>query len=107
MVGQAPYVVNAGLTYLAHRATALSATLLFNRVGPRIDAAGDRPLPDVIEQPRNVLDLSLRLPVAGAFSARIDAKNLLDAPYVVRQGTVTRENISTGQVVQAGLVWRP
>jgi outer membrane receptor protein involved in Fe transport len=106
MVGQAPYVVNGGLTYLA-QGNSVSATVLFNRVGPRIFAAGDRPLPDVIEEPRNSLDVSLRLPVAGAFSARIDAKNLLDDPYLVRQGTVTRERYTTGQVVQAGLVWRP
>ena len=106
MVGQAPYVLNGGLTYLA-QGNSLSATVLFNRVGPRIFAAGDRPLPDVIEEVRNSLDVSLRLPVAGAFSARIDAKNLLNDPYLVRQGTVTRERYSTGQVVQAGLVWRP
>jgi outer membrane receptor protein involved in Fe transport len=106
MVGQAPYVMNSGLTYLG-TGNSTSATLLFNRVGPRIYAAGDRPLPDVIEEPRNVLDLSIRLPVAGAFSARIDAKNLMDSPYVVRQGTVTRERYRTGQIVQAGLVWRP
>ncbi len=106
MVGQAPYVVNGGLTYLA-QGNSLSATLLFNRVGPRIYAAGDAPLPDVIEEPRNGLDLSLRLPVAGAFSARVDAKNILDTPYVVRQGTVTREQYRTGQIIQAGLVWRP
>jgi hypothetical protein len=61
----------------------------------------------VIEQPRNGLDVSVRLPVAGAFSARIDAKNLLDAAYIVRQGTVIRERYTTGQVVQAGLIWRP
>lgn len=106
MVGQAPYVLNGGLTYYA-QGNALSATLLFNRVGPRIFAAGDRPLPDVIEQPRNNLDLSIRLPVAGAFSARIDAKNLLDDAFVVQQGTVTREKYKSGQVVQAGIVWRP
>ena len=106
MVGQAPYVINAGLTYAAS-ANALSATLLFNRVGPRIDAAGDLPLPDVIEEARNGLDLSLRLPVAGAFSARIDAKNLFDAPYRVTQGTVTREEYRVGRTVQAGLIWRP
>jgi len=106
MVGQAPYVLNGGLTYLA-QGNSMSATLLFNRVGPRIYAAGDRPLPDVIEESRNVLDLSIRLPVAGAFSARIDAKNLMDSPYVVQQGTVTRERYRTGQIVQAGLVWRP
>lgn len=106
MVGQAPYVVNAGLSYLGY-GNGLSATLLFNRVGPRIQAAGDAPLPDVIEQSRNAFDLSLRLPVAGAFSARLDAKNLLDSPYRVIQGTVTREQYRFGRTVQAGLVWRP
>jgi outer membrane receptor protein involved in Fe transport len=106
MVGQAPYVVNAGLTYLAVGNTT-SATLLFNRVGPRIEAAGDSPLPDVIEQPRSGLDLSVRLPVSGAFSARFDAKNLLDSPFRVTQGTVTREEYRAGRVVQAGLLWRP
>jgi TonB-dependent receptor len=106
MVGQAPYVVNAGLTYQA-TGNGTSATLLFNRVGPRIDAAGDSPLPDVIEEARNGLDLSVRLPVAGAFSARFDAKNLFDAPNKVTQGTVTREEYRVGRTVQAGLIWRP
>src|SRR6185295_19396423 len=106
MVGQAPYVVNAGLTYQAYGNSA-SATLLFNKVGPRIEAAGDRPLPDVIEQSRNALDLSIRLPVTGAFSARFDAKNLFDSPYRVTQGTVTRSEYRVGRTVQAGLIWRP
>jgi TonB-dependent receptor len=106
MVGQAPYVLNGGITYLA-LGNSISATVLYNRVGARITAAGDTPLPDVVEQPRDALDFSLRLPVAGAFSARFDAKNLLDAPYVVRQGTVTREEYRVGRTVQAGLVWRP
>jgi outer membrane receptor protein involved in Fe transport len=106
MVGQAPYVVNAGLTYMT-TGNGTSATLLFNRVGPRIDAAGDVPLPDVVEQSRNSLDLSVRLPVAGAFSARIDARNLLDAPYRMTQGTVTREEYRVGRIMQAGLIWRP
>jgi outer membrane receptor protein involved in Fe transport len=106
MVGQAPYVLNAGLTYLAI-GNGTSATMLFNRVGERIDAAGDRPLPDVIERSRNALDLSIRFPVSGAFSARLDGKNLLDAPYRTTQGTVTREEYHVGRLVQAGLVWRP
>jgi outer membrane receptor protein involved in Fe transport len=106
MVGQAPYVLNSGLTWVSRSGTA-SATLLFNRVGDRIDAAGDAPLPDVIERARSVVDLSLRLPVAGALSMRFDAKNLLDAPYRTTQGTVTRDAYRGGRVVQAGLAWRP
>lgn len=106
MVGQAPYVLNSGLTWVSQSGAA-SATVLFNQVGDRIDAAGDAPLPDVIERTRRVLDLSLRFPVSGALSARFDAKNLLDAPYRTTQGTVTRESYRVGRVVQAGLSWRP
>jgi outer membrane receptor protein involved in Fe transport len=106
MVGQAPYVVNAGASYTAPTGST-SATILFNRVGARIDAAGDAPLPDVVMQPRNQLDVSLRFPIFGSLSGRFDARNLLDAPYETIQGTVTREYWTTGRVFQTGLVWRP
>lgn len=106
MVGQAPFVLNSGLTWVSKSGTA-SATLLFNRVGDRIDAAGDAPLPDVIERARNVVDFSLRMPVFGALSMRLDTKNLLDAAYRTTQGTVTREEYFVGRTVQAGFVWRP
>ncbi|HEY3285710.1 MAG TPA: TonB-dependent receptor [Gemmatimonadaceae bacterium] len=106
MVGQAPYVLNSGLTWVNQSGSA-SATVLFNVVGDRIDAAGDAPLPDVIERARRVLDFSLRVPISGSLSARLDAKNLLDAPYRTTQGTVTRESYRVGRVVQAGLSWRP
>jgi TonB-dependent receptor len=106
MVGQAPYVLNTGVTWVSRAGTA-SATVLYNVVGDRIDAAGDAPLPDVVERARRVLDLSLRFPIRGALSARLDAKNLLDAPYRTTQGTVTRESYRIGRVVQAGLSWRP
>jgi TonB-dependent receptor len=106
MVGQAPYVVNAGLTY-APRSGSTSATLLVNRTGERINAAGDQPLPDVIEQPRTALDFSLRFPFLSAVSGRFDAKNLLDDPYETVQGSVVRESFRTGRVFQLGLVWRP
>ena len=106
MVGQAPYVINTGLTYTS-RSTATTATLLFNRVGNRIDAAGDRPLPDVIESARNVMDVSLRFPIGGAWSGRFDARNVLDAPYRTTQGTVTREEFRSGRTVQVGVAFRP
>jgi TonB-dependent receptor len=106
MVGQAPYVVNAGATYVT-RTGGTSATVLFNRVGERIDAAGDLPLPDVIVQARNQLDFSLRFPILSTLSGRLDLRNLLDAPYETTQGTVVRELWRTGRVFQAGLTWRP
>jgi outer membrane receptor protein involved in Fe transport len=106
MVGQAPYVLNIGLAY-ASLSGRTSATLLLNRIGERIEAAGDLPLPDVVQKPRNVLDVSLRFPLVGALAGRFDAKNLLDEPYQSVQGTVTREEWKTGRVFQLGMVWKP
>jgi outer membrane receptor protein involved in Fe transport len=106
MVGQAPYVVNLGLSY-ANRTGKTSATLLFNRVGERIDAAGDLPLPDVIQTARDVLDFSVRFPVLRGLSGRFDAKNLLDEASQIVQGSVLRESYTTGRVFQVGFIFKP
>jgi TonB-dependent receptor len=106
MVGQAPYVFNGGLSYTTSTG-GTTASLLFNRVGERIDVAGESPLPDVVVQSRNVMDFSLRYGVTSALTVRLDAKNLLDAPYKTVQGTVTRDYYLTGRTFQAGLQFRP
>lgn len=106
MMGQAPYVVNAGLTWAA-ASSGFTTTLLYNRVGDRISEAGEKPLPDVRELARDVLDFSLRAPIAGAYSFRFDAKNLLDAPFVVQQGAVIRQRWSMGRTLQLGVTYQP
>jgi outer membrane receptor protein involved in Fe transport len=106
MVGQAPYMINAGATWNSNSGTT-SATLLYNTVGPRIIDAGVVPLPDVKEQARHVVDFSLRFPVAGSFSGRIDAKNLLDAQYRILQGPVTRESYYVGRTLSLGFSYQP
>ena len=106
MVGQAPYVINTGITYDSEGGST-SATLLFNRVGDRIQAAGDSPLPDVIEKARNGLDLSLRVGLVGSVTARLDAKNMLDSPYKTIQGTALRELYNAGRTFQLGFQFKP
>lgn len=106
MVGQAPYVVNGGVTYASSRGRG-SATLLYNRVGTRLHEAGEQPLPDVRERARDVLDLSVRWPAGGGVQARLDAKNLLDSKFALRQGDVVRESYSTGRALQLGLSVQP
>lgn len=106
MVGQAPYVVNAGLTWTTRTGTT-SATLLYNVVGERIVAAGVKPLPNIVETPRQVVDVAVRFPVHGTLSARVDAKNLLDARYRFMQGALEREGYSAGRGVSVGLNWKP
>ena len=105
MVGQAPYVVNAGLSYRGFD-DALSATLLYNTLGRRIVSAGVQPLPDVYEQPRNAIDLSLRYALHSGMSLRLDAKNLTDEAYVVKQGDVLRSAYTSGRSFTVGVSWR-
>jgi outer membrane receptor protein involved in Fe transport len=105
MVGQAPYVVNAGLSYSTPSGRG-SATALFNAIGRRVVAASVAPLPDVYEDARRTLDVSVRLPVAGSLSAKLDARNLLDEPHEQRIGSVLRESYRTGRVFTLGLSWQ-
>ena len=105
LVGQAPYVVNLGLTY-SSRSGSTSATLLYNVVGERIFAAGVLPLPNIVETPRNVVDLALRFPVRGQLAARVDARNVLDARYRFMQGTLEREGYNAGRSLSIGFSWK-
>lgn len=104
MVGQAPYVVNAGLTY-GSGSRRWSATALYNVVGPRIinARASGTNVDDVVEQPRHLLDLAFRFPTWGGMLAKVDVKNVLDAPYEVLQGQVTRNFHRSGRSLSFGL----
>jgi hypothetical protein len=104
MVGQAKYVVNAGLTYSSTR---LTANVLYNVVGPRIREAAIQPLPDVTEQARQVVDVSLLAPVGPRATFKFDAKNLLDAPFRLTQGATERHYFRTGRVYTLGISWTP
>lgn len=107
MMGQAPWVVNAGVTWTSARRDGLSGTLLYGAVGPRIFSAGTVPFPDTYEQPRHLVDLSLRVPMGDAMQWRLDLRNLLDAPYRLTQGPTTREEYRLGRQVSVGMTWRP
>ncbi|MEO6149427.1 MAG: TonB-dependent receptor [Mucilaginibacter sp.] len=58
MVGQSPYVINAGIQHMA-AGNKLSINVLYNRLGRRIFYAGGSKLRSVYENPRDVLDLQL------------------------------------------------
>ncbi len=104
MVGQAPYVANVGLGYATPEGRT-SATFLYNVVGRRIVSASEAPLPDIYQEARRRLDLSLRVPLFGSVSGKFDAENLLDDPAEVTQGTVTREFYRTGRSFSTGFSW--
>ena len=107
MVGQAPYLVNSGLTW-SRPIDGVSATLLYNVVGRRIvnARASGTLVDDVIERERHLVDLSLRFPLVGGASGKLDLSNLLDAPHEVVQGPVVRESHRTGRSLSLGVSWQ-
>ena len=104
MVGQAGYVVNAGLAYTSG---GWSGTALYNVVGRRIAEAGFQPYPDVYEEPRHLMDVSLQVPVFNGVSLKLDGRNLLDAPIRFTQGGLDRLRYRSGRVFSLGARWTP
>jgi TonB-dependent receptor len=110
MLGQAPSVVNAGLTW--NTATGWSATTLYNVVGRRLTEGGSIDLPDAYEEAHGLLDFSLRAPVVRNLELKFDAKNLLDPATRVTQGRTAdgkpleRVHYTSGRVFQFGMTYR-
>lgn len=105
--GQAPYVMNAGLAYSGPAGA--DASLFFNRAGARLTAAGGAGLPDIYEQPRNMLDASLGFPIRSGVRAKLKGANLLDAEYRFEQSasgfTRMQRSYTAGRTFSAGLSW--
>ncbi|ULQ56355.1 TonB-dependent receptor [Flavihumibacter rivuli] len=55
--GQSPYLINAGIQYSSEKY--LNATILYNRIGPRLALVGNTEFPDIYERPRHLLDFQL------------------------------------------------
>ncbi len=104
LLGQAPYVLNLGLTYDAPNEA--SATVLLNSVGRRITEVGLGGLPDAYEQPRTALDFALEYPLFRNAALRFEGENLLDAGTEIRQGELTRVRYKTGRSLSLGFSLR-
>jgi hypothetical protein len=105
MMGQSPYVVNAGFT-VSPSGSRRSATLLYNVVGSRIAAVGSKPVVDTYELARHMLDVAVQFPVYRDLLARVNGKNLLDSPVRQTSGEVTRLEYRTGRILQLGFTWQ-
>ncbi len=83
---QSPYIFNLSLDY-GNTDTGTDIRLLYNVYGRRITTVGLGGLPDVYEQPRNVIDLTIAQKFKKHFEVKLAAQNLLRTDGVVTQGT--------------------
>lgn len=100
--GQSPFIVNIKLDYTNQEA-GLSAILLYNIVGRRIDAVGGDGLPDTYEESRNQLDFSVTKSLYNSLSAKFSIRNILNDRFLYTAGPYTVERYKTGQTFSLAL----
>jgi outer membrane receptor protein involved in Fe transport len=84
MMGQSPYVVNAGL-YYSQPEKKLQYNLVYNIFGKRLFAVGSFGTPDIYEMPRGVLDATVSKGLGKHFEVKLGAQNILDAKTLLKQ----------------------
>ncbi|GJQ22056.1 MAG: outer membrane protein [Bacteroidia bacterium] len=96
--GQSPYVVNLGLLYL-EPASAISVNLLYNTYGKRVVEVATAYEEDVVEEPREVIDLSIGIPFRAGYELKLQWKDILEQPRVYRQGDrIARSDTKPGSI---------
>jgi outer membrane receptor protein involved in Fe transport len=100
--GQSPYVANLGLSWF-DGASGMSASVLFNRFGRRIDAVGGQGTPDIYEEARSQLDLVVEAPVLGGWTAKVSAGRVLGHDVEFTQGGDLLRAWDQGRTLSFGL----
>jgi len=97
LTGQSPYIINGGIFY-ANDKWGLNANVQYNRVGERIVALGmtfadaNDNVPNIVEEARNVLDLSISKEFGKNFSIKFDIKDMLSEDVVFSQHKTFTKN---------------
>lgn len=85
MQGQSPYLVNAGI-YYTDEDHGLQVNLLYNVVGPRIYAVGNKNgNASQYEMERNLLDLNITKRLRKNLEAKFSVSDILNQPYRLTQ----------------------
>lgn len=74
--GQSPYMINLGLLFSESR-WGTTTSLLYNRFGKRIAQVGSLYDDDIIEMPRDLIDLTVSQNLAHRYELKFTAKDLL------------------------------
>ena len=84
MQGQSPWTVNLGLLFVEPK-TNVSISLLFNRIGRRLNAVADDEKQHEYQEPRDLLDLAVSRTFLRRYQVKFTAKNLKNEDEVYTQ----------------------
>lgn len=106
MYGQSPYIVN-GIVNYANDSLGLSINAGFNISGPKLVLITPGGTPDVYDQPRGALDLSVTKSLGERFTLKVQGRNLLDPEYrqsyVFKGEEYTFQSFTMGRTFTFGL----
>jgi hypothetical protein len=80
LVDQSPYLINFGL-FFTEPVLESSVTIMYNKIGSRIRTVGKGYYGDICEEPRDVVDLTLKQ-MFGGIEWKFSVKNLLGRDIV-------------------------
>lgn len=84
LMGQSPYIVNAGL-YYQDTERRLQGSILYNIIGPRLFAVGTYGTPDIYEMPRNVIDVAITKGFGKRYELKLGAQDILNQRVLLLQ----------------------
>lgn len=107
LVGQAPFVINAGLEY--DHPLIGTTRLLYNTIDDTLDDLGQNGLPDIFLLRRDQLDFvwTKSFQVANEeFSAKFAVENILNDAYTWEQGGIVQQQYRVGATFEVGMSYR-
>lgn len=87
---QSPYILNAAVDY-TNDESGTRLRLLYNVFGPRVSQVGAFGLPDVYEQPRNLVDFTAAQKLGDHFDLKLAVENILNAPFRFTHGSEAKD----------------
>ena len=106
MYGQSPYIVN-GIVNYANDSLGLSVNAGFNVSGPKLVLITPGGTPDVYDQPRGALDVSVTKTLGDRFTLKLQGRNLLDPEYrqsyTFKGDDYTFQSLTRGRTFSFGL----
>lgn len=80
LFGQSPFIVNALLGYESAE-SGWNVNVSYNIIGPRLFLVSTGGTPNIYEQPRNQLDMTIKKSINDRVNLKLSAQNLLNATY--------------------------